>query len=373
MISDGRAGSIPALGTYFWGMRFTRCPFFYVLILATLPAIGQGQLDRFVYRPPDTAWRPEVLAYVRNTEFFHPAEEGRTRLGALAGMRRRYEVAPRRSAELGGFIHQEFGAQPRLVPWIRLEYRHSKATMAFGSIRDRSHGLPRYLINPDLRYAVPVVYGLEGSATKNHWIAHYWVEWLKAIDYGSPIKERIHGGVTGGYSAEWLEVKGVLQYHHVGGQIDTSPDSDGNRLNYGAFARVHLGSSWWLRAAQLYYADPLSAFSPESAGRGTSVEGVWRMTKRLAAEVSYWDGHNFQAPLGQGLFQSRNPEDLGAWHQKSRQLLGFALAYEGSSSARLRFWYDLGGRGWQPSLTWVRYLVLDPLEDSKRSRGRVPQ
>jgi hypothetical protein len=245
--------------------------------------------------------------------------------------------------------------------------------MAFGSIRDRSHGLPRYLINPDLRYAVPVVYGLEGSATKNHWIAHYWVEWLKAIDYGSPFKERIHGGVTGGYSAEWLEVKGVLQYHHVGGQIDTSPDSDGNRLNYGAIARVHLGSSWWLRAAQLYYADPLSAFSPESAGRGTSVEGVWRMSKRLAAEVSYWDGHNFQAPLGQGLFQSRNPEDLGAWHEKSRQLLGFALAYEGSSSARLRFWYDLGGRGWQSSLTWVRYLVLDPLEGSKRSRGRVPQ
>jgi hypothetical protein len=361
------------IAAYFWGMRFTRSPFFYVLILATLPAIGQGQLDRFVYRPPDTAWRPEVLAYVRNTEFFHPAEEGRTRLGALAGMRRRFEVAPRRSAELGGFIHQEFGAQPRLVPWIRLEYRHSKATMALGSILDRSHGLPRYLINPDLRYAVPVVYGLEGSATKNHWIAHYWLEWLKAIDYGSPFKERIHGGVTGGYSAEWLEVKGVLQYHHVGGQIDTSPDSDGNRLNYGAFARVHLGSSWWLRAAQLYYADPLSAFSPESAGRGTSVEGVWRMSKWLAAEVSYWDGHNFQAPLGQGLFQSRNPEDLGAWHQKSRQLLGFALAYEGSSSARLRFWYDLGGRGWQPSVTWVRYLVLDPLEGSKHSRGRVPQ
>jgi len=80
------------IAAYFWGMRFTRCPFFYVLILATLPAIGQGQLDRFVYRPPDTAWRPEVLAYVRNTEFFHPAEEGRTRLGALAGMRRRFEL-----------------------------------------------------------------------------------------------------------------------------------------------------------------------------------------------------------------------------------------------------------------------------------------
>ena len=75
-------------------MRLIRCPFFYVLIFAALPAIGQGQLDRFVYRQPDTAWRPELLAYVRNTEFFHPAEEGRTRFGALAGMRRRFDVAP---------------------------------------------------------------------------------------------------------------------------------------------------------------------------------------------------------------------------------------------------------------------------------------
>ncbi len=102
-------------------MRLIRCPFFYVLILAALPAIGQGQLDRFVYRQPDTAWRPELLAYVRNTEFFHPAEEGRTRFGALAGMRRRVELAPGRSAELGGFVHQEFGAMPRFVPWIRIE------------------------------------------------------------------------------------------------------------------------------------------------------------------------------------------------------------------------------------------------------------
>ncbi|MEY2649384.1 MAG: hypothetical protein RL608_58 [Bacteroidota bacterium] len=354
-------------------MRLIRCPFFYVLILAALPAIGQVQLDRFVYRQPDTAWRPELLAYVRNTEFFHPAEEGRTRFGALAGMRRRFDVAPGQSAELGGFVHQEFGAMPRFVPWIRLEYRHSKVMIAFGSIRDRSHGLPRQLINPDLRYAVPVVYGLEGSAIKNHWIAHYWVEWLQAIDYGSPFKERIHGGVTAGFAAEWLEIKGLLQYHHVGGQIDASPDSDGNRLNYGAFAQVHLGSSWWLRAAQLYYADPLAAFSPESAGRGTSVEGVWRMSKRLAAEASYWDGRNFQAPLGQGLFQSRNPEAPLAWHAQDRQMLGFGLAWEGASSLRVRGWYDLDDRRLQPSVTWVKCVVLDPVSGTKHRKGLAQQ
>lgn len=355
---------------YFWGMRLIRCPFFYVLIFAALPALGQEQMAHFSDRQPDTAWRPEVLAYVRNTEFFHPAEEGRTRFGALAGIRRRYDFAPNRCAELGGFVHQEFGAMPRFIPWVRLEYRQSNAAMAFGSIRDRSHGLPRQLINPDLRYAVPVVYGLEGSATKNHWTAHYWVEWLKAIDFGSPFKERIHGGVTAGFAAEWLEIKGLLQYHHVGGQIDASPASDGNRLNYGALARVTKGS-WTLRAAQFYYADPLAAFSPESKGRGTSVEGVWRIAKRLGAEASYWNAHNFQAPLGQGLFQSRNPEAPLGWHSEHRQMLGFGLAWEGSSSLRLRGWYDLVERSLQPSVTWVKCVVLDPVGGSSRSTARA--
>ncbi|MGA0109030.1 MAG: hypothetical protein ACO3HG_01075 [Schleiferiaceae bacterium] len=353
-------------------MRFIRCPFFYVLIFAALPALGQTQLARFSDRQLDTAWRPEVLAYVRNTEFFHPAEEGRTRFGALAGMRRSYTVAPGRTAELGGFVHQEFGAPARFIPWIRLEYRRSEAMLAVGSIRDRSHGLPRQLVNPDLRYAVPLVFGLEGSAAKNSWGMHYWVEWLQAIDYGSPFKERIHGGVTGGFASEHVEVKGFFQYHHVGGQIDASPDSDGNRLNYGALARVSLGA-WTLRAAQLYYADPLAAFSPESSGRGTSVEGVVRVSKRLAAEASYWDGHNFQAPLGQGLFQSRNPEALLGWHAEHRQMLGFGVAWEGSSSLRLRGWYDLDDRRVQPSVTWVKYVVLDPVSATKRSKDRGPQ
>ena len=353
-------------------MRLIRCPFFYVLILVALPALGQDQLTHFAERKPDTTWRPEVLAYVRNTEFFHPAEEGRTRFGALAGMRRRYDLAAGQSAELGGLIHQEFGALPRFIPWVRLEYQRGEAVMAFGSIRDRSHGLPRYLINPDLRYAVPVVYGLEGSAAKNSWGMHYWVEWLTAIDYGSPFKERIHGGVTGGFASDLVEVKGVVQYHHVGGQIDASPDSDGNRLNYGALARVSSGAVT-LRAALLYYADPLAAFSPESSGRGTSVEGVVRVSKRLAAEASYWDGHNFQAPLGQGLFQSRNPEALLGWHAEHRQMLGFGVAWEGSSSLRLRAWYDVVDRSVQPSVTWVRYLVLDPVSGTRHRKGQAPQ
>ncbi|MGA1364841.1 MAG: hypothetical protein ACO31C_07875, partial [Schleiferiaceae bacterium] len=267
---------------------------------------------------------------------------------------------------------QAFGAGPKAMPWAVLRAKGSGYSIQFGSIADRGHNLPRQLLNPDLRYAVPVVYGLEGSAAKNSWGMHYWVEWLQAIDYGSPFKERIHGGVTGGFASEHVEVKGFFQYHHVGGQIDASPDSDGNRLNYGALARVSAGA-WTLRAAQLYYADPLAAFSPESSGRGTSVEGVVRVSKRLAAEASYWDGHNFQAPLGQGLFQSRNPEALLGWHAEHRQMLGFGVAWEGSSSLRLRGWYDLDDRRVQPSVTWVKYVVLDPVSATKRSKDRGPQ
>ena len=372
MASDGRAGSIPALGTYFWGMRFIRCPFFYVVILVALPALGQDQLTHFAERQPDTTWRPEVLAYVRNTEFFHPAEEGRTRFGALAGMRRRYDLAAGRSAELGGFVHQEFGALPRFIPWVRLEYQRGEAAMAFGSIRDRSHGLPRQLVNPDLRYAVPVVYGLEGSAAKNSWGMHYWVEWLTAIDYGSPFKERIHGGVTGGFASDLVEVKGVVQYHHVGGQIDASPDSDGNRLNYGVIGRASLGAVE-LHATHLRYADPLERFGPEAQGFGTSADVSVAASPKLRLEANYWQARNFRAPLGQGLFQSRNPEDPTAWFREQPQLLGLGVAWEGASSLRIRAWYDVVDRSVQPSVTWVRYLVLDPVSGTRYRKGQAPQ
>ena len=357
-------------------MHPRQCLFFFALSLLGWNAVAQvaasAALDRFASRALDSAWRPEVLGYIRNTEFFHPAEEGRTRFGALVGLRRGYELMNGRSAELGLMANQSFGATLQLLPWVVLRAKGAHYRVQLGSIADRGHGLPRQLLNPDLRYSVPMVYGLSGTSDFKQFRAHYWAEWLMAIDYGSPFKEQIHGGATAGWVGEHARLEGLLQYHHVGGQIDSSPETDGNRLNYGLMGQASLGAVE-LRAAHLRYADPLERFGPEAKGFGTSAEFLLRLHPKVQAEFSYWNGSNFQAPLGQGLFQSRNPEDPGAWHQRSRQLLGFALAYEGSSSARLRFWYDLGGRGWQPSVTWVRYLVLDPLEGSKRSRGRVPQ
>ena len=353
-----------------------RRPLFIALLVSGFGIFAQwtspSELQEFALRRADSTWRPEVLGFVRNTEFFHPAEQGRTRFGVLVGTRRRFDAGAGRTVDLGVLVHQAFGAGPKFLPLVMLRHQTSWSEVNFGSITDRGHGLPRQLINPDLFYSVPVAYGLSGTAQSGGFRAHYWAEWLNAIDYGSPFKERIHAGGTAGWSQGKFALNGLVQYHHVGGQIDSDPGPGGNRLNFGAFGSAGIGSSV-VKVAQLYYADPLQVFSAERQGRGTSAEFLLRLHAKVQAEFSYWNGSNFQAPLGQGLFQSRNPEDPGAWHQRSRQLLGFALAYEGSSSARLRFWYDVADRSVQPSVTWVRYLVLDPLEGSKRSRGRVPQ
>jgi hypothetical protein len=301
-----------------------------------------------------------VLGYIRNTEFFHPAEEGRTRFGALVGLRRGYELKNGRSAELGLMANQSFGAAPQLLPWVALRAQGAGYQIQFGSIADRGHGLPRQLLNPDLRYAVPVVYGLSGTSDFKLFRAHYWAEWLTAIDFGSPFKERIHGGATAGWVGEHARLEGVLQYHHVGGQIDSSPATDGNRLNYGLMGQASLGAVE-LRAAHLRYADPLERFGPEAQGFGTSTEVSVTASPKLRIEASYWQAENFRAPLGQGIFQSRNPEDPSTWYREQPQLLGLGLAWEGLASLRIRAWYDVADRSVQPSVTWVRYVVLDPL------------
>ena len=339
-----------------------------LLVLAicstTVASVGQvaapSELVQFSDRVLDSAWRPEVLGYVRNTEFFHPAEEGRTRFGAMVGMRRGYELKYGRSAELGLLVNQAFGAAPKLLPWVVLRAKGAGYRIQFGSIADRGHGLPRQLLNPDLRYAVPVVYGLSGTSEFMRFRVHYWAEWLTAIDYGSPFKERIHGGATAGWVGEHARLEGVLQYHHVGGQIDSSPATDGNRLNYGLMGRASLGAVE-LRAAHVRYADPLERFGPEAQGFGTSAEVAVTASPKFRVEASYWQAENFRAPLGQGIFQSRNPEDPSTWYREQPQLLGLGLAWEGLASLRIRAWYDVVDRSVQPSVTWVRYVVLDPL------------
>ena len=340
------------------------CLFFFALSLLGWNAVAQvaapAALDRFASRALDSAWRPEVLGYIRNTEFFHPAEEGRTRFGALVGLRRGYELKNGRSAELGLMANQSFGAAPQLLPWVALRAQGAGYQIQLGSIADRGHGLPRQLLNPDLRYAVPVVYGLSGTSDFKRFRAHYWAEWLKAIDYGSPFKEQIHGGAIAGWVGEHARLEGVLQYHHVGGQIDSSPEADGNRLNYGLMGQASLGAVE-LRAAHLRYADPLERFGPEAQGFGTSAEVSVTASPKLRVEASYWQAENFRAPLGQGIFQSRNPEDSSTWYREQPQLLGLGLAWEGLASLRIRAWYDVADRSVQPSVTWVRYVVLDPL------------
>ena len=345
-------------------MHPRQCLFFFALFLFGWNAVAQiaapAALDRFASRALDSAWRPEVLGYIRNTEFFHPAEEGRTRFGALVGLRRGYELKKGRSVELGLIANQSFGAAPQLLPWVALRAQGAGYQIQFGSIAERGHGLPRQLLNPDLRYAVPVVYGLSGTSEFMRFRVHYWAEWLTAIDYGSPFKERIHGGATAGWVGEHARLEGVLQYHHVGGQIDSSPEADGNRLNYGLMGRASLGAVE-LRAAHVRYADPLERFGPEAQGFGTSAEVAVTASPKFRVEASYWQAENFRAPLGQGIFQSRNPEDPSTWYRERPQLLGLGLAWKGLASLRIRAWYDVADRSVQPSVTWVRYVVLDPL------------
>ena len=78
-----------------------------------------------------------MLGYIRNTEFFHPAEEGRTRFGALVGLRRGYELKNGRNAELGLMANQSFGAAPQMLPWVVLRAKGAGYQIQFGSIADR--------------------------------------------------------------------------------------------------------------------------------------------------------------------------------------------------------------------------------------------
>ena len=295
-------------------MRALRYPLFYALFFAGIPLAAQEQLKAFATYSADTNWRPEVLAFVRNTEFFHPAEQGRTRFGVLVGTRRRFDAGAGRTVDLGVLVHQAFGAGPKFLPLVMLRHQTSWSEVNFGSITDRGHGLPRQLMNPDLFYSVPVAYGLSGTAQSGGFRAHYWAEWLNAIDYGSPFKERIHAGGTAGWSQGKFALNGLVQYHHVGGQIDSDPGPGGNRLNFGAFGSAGIGSSV-VKVAQLYYADPLQVFSAERRGRGTSAEFLLRLPRQSTGGIQLLERFKLSGSAGSRAFskpKSRGPRRLAS-------------------------------------------------------------
>ncbi|MBL6626724.1 MAG: hypothetical protein ISP50_01340 [Cryomorphaceae bacterium] len=383
------------------------CLFFYVLFSAT-SAYGQltalNTLRSFHHYDPgfygdgtergcivgdDTTdeWVFGALGYLRNTEFFHPMEAGRTLFGsqALAYWHSGYDQ--KTYLELGGLANVPFGGKTQIYPHVAVIHNINHVNvLRFGTLSNPGHDLPEPLYNPGRRYTHPVEYGFQ-------YISPYtdaWIHWEQATTYGSMQKESFTAGWNqnnfrgsigfGPYSegpmlshrsSLWINSRFYALYHHVGGQIDNAPPQPtGNRIQTGVDIHVtpylvgqkrapkgQQSAEIWRFTLPTYsytllrYDDPLQAFGPVKVGYG-QMHSLAETFKGFILKAGYWQGNSWISPLGQGLYQSLNPEDASVTFQGSRQMLMLSAQKEwGSMGFRYDAYFDMDLGKWSTAFT----------------------
>jgi hypothetical protein len=101
----------------------------------------------------------------------------------------------------------------------------------------------------------------------------------------------------------------------------------------------------------LRYDDPLQAFGPVKVGYG-QMHSLAESILGFTVKAGYWQGNSWISPLGQGLFQSLNPEDAAVPFQASRRMLMLSAHREWQSLAlRYDAYYDVDLGKWSTAFT----------------------
>ena len=362
------------------------------------------------------AWEVGVLGFMRNTEFFHPMEEGRTLFGthALAYWHSGYD---RKSyLELGALAQVTFGGETKLYPHVAVVLNLDAINvLRFGTLSNPGHDLPEPLYNPGRRYQQPVEYGFQ-------YLSPYtdaWIHWDQATTSGSLQKESFTVGWNqnifrgrigfGPYSEgtmlshrSYLLVNSrfVGLYRHVGGQIDNAPPQPtGNRIQTGVWAMVtpflvgqkkapkgFESAEIWRATLPSYgytllrYDDPLQAFGPVKVGYGQLHVLEKGFKGNLWVQAGLWKGNSWISPLGQGLYQSVNPEDASVPFEANRQMVMGSIRGEwGDFGLRYDAYYDVDLGKWSTAFTLNmalkerrnRLVTPNPVHHPQPSNGVV--
>ncbi len=261
-----------------------------------------------------TVQRMEILTYLRNTEYYHPIEQGQTWLGAQVRSEWNFGITPTTHAELGVWWSNSFGSTERSFrPLVAIVYKPLQWEWRMGTLQGGTqHRLIEPLYEISRMAENPLEYGLQARRLGTYSFVDVWLEWQKAIQVGSPYKEVFQAGWVMEQSIRKSNLSLYAQglWTHHGGQVDTAPDSvyQGNRLN-GALGWKYSGKIE-AQMAWVGYADPLSAYTSIQKGNGWMVHanGKWERSKKgtLRYGVTFWQGHRFLAPGGGQIYQSYN-------------------------------------------------------------------
>ncbi|AWM33479.1 hypothetical protein [Hymenobacter nivis] len=261
-----------------------------------------------------------AFTFFKDNEYFNDIVEGYTLFGTQLNPQLVYYPTKELRLEAGVFLWKDFGNPTlrQVRPTYRATWTHGPHQFIFGNIRaNLNHGYIEPLLDFERVMLKPLEEGLQYRLHTQRISLDVWVDWLRQEYAGVSYQEQIAGGLSGSYRLTRpespVDVSIPLQFtaQHHGGQIDTLHAPVQTLFNYatGVVARVPLHGSVLqavrLNAYGLLFDD--HSFSnyrlPYQTGKGLYINGTLE-TRYFDVMASYWQGHQFFAPLGGNYYQS---------------------------------------------------------------------
>ena len=261
-----------------------------------------------------------AFTFFKDNEYFNDIVEGYTLFGTQLNPQLVYYPTKDLRLEAGVFLWKDFGnPQLRQVrPTFRATWTQGHSQFILGNIRPHlNHGYIEPLLDFERVMLKPLEEGLQYRLTTNRVFLDTWVDWLRQEYPGVNYQEQIAGGLSSRFrltddeSPVQLSVPLQFTARHFGGQIDTLRAPIQTLFNYatGVVARMPLGGGI-LRAVRLDAYGLLfddHSFAnyrlPFRSGNGLYFNGTLE-TRYADVMLSYWQGHQFFAPLGGPYYQS---------------------------------------------------------------------
>jgi hypothetical protein len=278
---------------------------------------------RSAYRLPQTGELRislNAFTFFKDNEYFNDIVEGYTLFGTQLNPQLVYYPTKELRLEGGVFLWKDFGNPTlrQVRPTFRATWTHGASQFIFGNIKaNLNHQYIEPLFDFERVILKPLEEGLQYRLNTKRVFLDTWVDWLKQEYPGSSYQEQIAGGlsssfqVTGDNSPVQVTIPFQFTARHFGGQIDTLHAPIQTLLNYasGVVARVPLGGGAFqavrLNAYGLLFDDHSFANYrlPFQTGKALYVNGTLE-TRYVDLMLSYWQGHQFYAPLGGNYYQA---------------------------------------------------------------------
>lgn len=294
------------------------------------------------------------LFYFRNLEYKTHIDEGRTLFGYQLWPTLSYQVADDIRVTGGGFFQKDFGADGfyHHQPTLTLEYRTGKKVFRLGTLNGSvQHNLVEPLYDFERVIEQRVENGFQFLWNKPRFTLDAWIDWRMVSYPNGTDPERFFIGTVA--EPKWIKREHIqfstpyqMVIYHQGGEIDTSGMPTLSQFNFDYAGRLTIKPEGALdsidvQAHFLYYEDISTNTVSFIDGLGQYLS-IAAYRKNWGMMLNYYDAHQFQAPLGDVLFQSVSAKNPALYTRFYRKMVMARLFYERDLGSDLRFLFRAG-------------------------------